>query len=1114
MRITYLLMCFLAMTTLAAIAQENHGAGGAPTLTQNNFREPPNSVRPMYRWWVPLSATEDGELRRELKEIAKAGGGGVEVDPMPVPGPLGHSVTFLAEYGFGTPLWSQHLKTIFRTAKDLGISTDLMVSAQYPATVPTISKLNDPVAQQQLVVGYEQVQPGMTRKGILPPLAQPLPKVVTHLCFAARPGDRNLYVDATSGYMTGDEVILGDEETVEHATVLSATEPGASICGAHPSSPVGTITVDTPLLRAHGVSSPVVDIAKTTLVAVLAAQCATSDCAPETGVRSLDRASVTDITGLVNAHGQLEWRAPDGVKPWWVFAFFQTADGQVLANLSKTTPNYVIDHLSPGGAEALAEFYDSSILDSQLRKSLREAGNSTLFEDSFEPSNPLKWTWNFLEEFSRRRGYSLKLLLPCLANADIGARGTKFDFADIGERVREDYRQTWSDLFGDSHLKVYNSWAHREGLRTRNQIEGGPMEVADLSSIPDIPEGENRNFINNPELWKVIGIGAQLRQHESVFSDECCPVDAGIWATTAGGKPFTVAQGTGAPFGRSGDDANLNWVYKAYAGGVNQLVWHGFPYIATPPDSGERSRWPGNSLDGNKGFSEAFGSTMPQWEDYRSINDHLARLQLVLRQGRPQYDIAVFWHDFGEKGIVPNFTPYTGYPGLSTMFSTTSSLAAAGFTYTYVSPHYLSSAAPLNVKHGELFSEQIGFRAIVLNRQEVMPLESLQRIRDLVRTSRFPLVVIGPVPKRVPGASNAEAQDTELRSVVEELRKLSEKTGSNVVFIGDEADLSKTMARLGITPSASHLSNPDSPDILSVHRRTKGTDYYYLFNQGVKPVTQTLSLSGNGTPFELDSWTGRVKPIGLYTASLGRIITPIAIGPNDVKVIAISRSLDGTNSSHIHATNTDAVSVLARPNHLAVRAMRDGSYRTLLSNGRELLTKVKGLPRSIELHSWNLRIESWTPDDTHLAGPEHTRKTLLPDIAIEKVSSDGKLPTWTELGDGDIAGIGYYTTNLVLPEDWTRDTGAFLDLGTVVDTFRVSVNSVLMSAIDYQDPSSIDLGTYLHAGRNTIAIRVATPLRNAVETEINVGAPKLRTYGLIGPITVRPYIDHLYLDHP
>jgi hypothetical protein len=120
---------------------------------------------------------------------------------------------------------------------------------------------------------------------------------------------------------------------------------------------------------------------------------------------------------------------------------------------------------------------------------------------------------------------------------------------------------------------------------------------------------------------------------------------------------------------------------------------------------------------------------------------------------------------------------------------------------------------------------------------------------------------------------------------------------------------------------------------------------------------------------------------------------------------------------------------------------------------------------------------------------------------------DHSLPSWTALGHPDKAGRGFYTTELQLPASWTKGDGAWLDLGRVVDTFRVSVNGAVLPPSSYQDTPRIDIGPMLRAGANRLEVRVATPLRNAVEAHTKEGAPLLKQVGLIGPVVLRPYRD-------
>ncbi|QGP80456.1 glycosyl hydrolase [Sphingobium sp. CAP-1] len=1064
-------------------------------LTAKTFRDPPASVRPIYRWWLPLAAVDPDELRRELDQMADAGAGGVEVAAMPVPGDIGHDAAFLREHGFGTPRWTATLETIFEKARERNLRVDMMVGPLWPTALPSVNALNDPAAQQRLVAGYAQMAPGASWATALPLPQGAVPSVKSVLCAPMQAGERRVNVQSIAGLAIGDMITIGEGDDADRAAISALTGPQSGQCGA-------TVVLAAPAAHGHSIDSPVVDEAKRTLVAVLAAQCLSSECPITRGKRTLDPASVKNLTRRARKDGTLKWTAPGGKAPWYLIAFYQTADGQKLDQMSATTPNYVIDHIGKAGARAVADFYDRSVLTPRLRALIRNSAGSALFEDSYEPEEGLKWTWSFAREFARRRGYPITRALPVLANAGVGARLGAFDFPDVGERLREDYRQTWSDLYGDNHMRPYKAWANSLGMHTRLQIEGGPMEMGDLAALADIPEGENRNFLNNPQFWKIVGVGAQIRAHEVPLSTECCPIDAGVWATTVGGKPFTVAQGTGAPNGRAGNNSNLNWVYKAYAGGVNQLVWHGFPYLTTPEGSGPRSRWPGNSMDGNSSFSEAFGPRMPQWPDYRRVNDHLARLQLAMRQGRARYDLAIFWHDFGVEGIAPNVTPYSGYPGLSKVPTTTSALNDAGFTYQFVSPAYFNATTVRQVRDGVWLPDSIGVKAIILNNQRVMPLASLQRIADLVRKGNMPLIVVGALPERTAGAATETGDDARLQALAAELNSLANMPGSRVRMVDSLDAVPGALASLGISPAAAHISDPASSAILAVRRRTADADYYLLFNQSTDAATQTLELEGQGVPYELDTWSGRIHPIGLFERTPAGVRMQVRVGANDAKLFALG--FFGGAVDAVHAVTSTGPAVRTHKGALVLRTDRNGIFETKLSDGSTVRTAVDGVIPPIRLDRWTLARESWTADASGAPGLDHRLKTVLPDIEL-RAGGDGTLPSWTQFEPIDAAGVGLYTATFTLPAGWTVKDGALLDLGQVIDTFRITVNGIEVEPSSYQDTSTIDIGPQLHPGQNRILVRVATPLRNAVKAYLRSGVKRLAEVGLIGPVILHPY---------
>jgi len=101
----------------------------------------------------------------------------------------------------------------------------------------------------------------------------------------------------------------------------------------------------------------------------------------------------------------------------------------------------------------------------------------------------------------------------------------------------------------------------------------------------------------------------------------------------------------------------------------------------------------------------------------------------------------------------------------------------------------------------------------------------------------------------------------------------------------------------------------------------------------------------------------------------------------------------------------------------------------------------------------------------------------------------------------EVSGIGRYTTTV----DWEGSGGAYLDLGEVFDTYRVSVNGTSLPPAD-QLYTTVDVGPYLKPGANTITVEVATTLLNRLRAgDVAYAGATRQRYGLIGPVKLTPY---------
>lgn len=1077
-----------------------------PVIDTAAFADPPSSVRPMFRWWMPLAYTEDSVLREQLDQIAASGAGGVEVAPFIVAGEGNQSNAFLAEYGWGTPAWAHKMEVITEKAAELGLIVDQNLGPHYPPTVPTLNSFNQPEAEQQLIFGWSAHAPGETVTGPLPaPLTAP-PSVATKLAAAATAGQTDVTVANLGGFAIGDVVTLGADGTSEKVTVTAVGDRlGAT----------ATLTV-TPISGSHAVDAPLVNVAETTRLRTVIAQCE-AECTPGSeGPIALVPGSILDLTDKV-VNGQLDYTLPADGTRWVVIDFQQTASGLVgqRGGYTATQPNYVVDHLSKGGVDIQANFWDENILTDAVKANLDKVGGGAIFEDSLELGESQKWTWNFLDQFEERRGYDATEVLPALAGIGIqGSHEAAFEIGKVGDKAREDYRETVSDLFVDEYVAPMQSWAQTHGLDFRVQAYGLPTSTSHASSASGIPEGESLNFGSpNPlgaeQNYRVVSGGAHLAGKD-VVSVECCAVffggyRSGMAGPNIGGQ-FSDS-GEGSVIGGKYSQGLLDSVYKSYAGGVNQLVWHGFAYPDAPAGVGVAGRdggtWPGYQpwdIFGALNVNDVFGPRQANWEDMTGVNEALARTQYVLREGQAKLDLGVYYEDLGLKG-----SSVSGQQPEQHMLGTDSATSSAGYTYDYFAPQFLAEEGLTPDADGGLFWDRSGYKAVVLNEQRTISLDGARSLRDLAKQG-LRVYVVGQAPVELTGG---EPGADELSTVIAELLALP-----SVKQLASEAELPSALSGDSITPAVTPSENASALGF--VRRAADGVTYDFVYNRSGEGVQQSLTLDGTGRPYQLDPWSGAVTPVGEYTEDGDSVTVSVDVSAHDTAIFA----LVDEDGSAVHAVASDAdVLAPAADGSISVRTSGDGTFRTQFSDGSSATTNVEGLAVPQGLNTWSLAAQTWGPA-ADATGMNASKTEKVDQPAIEIVAdAEGKLPSWREVTGGvdlsNASGLGTYSTTVMLPQEWTESDGAHLGLGDVLDTAQVWVNGAQV-VVNQADRARIDLGHHLEPGENTIEVRVATTMFNAVKAtgDSNYQTAEQQRTGLMGPITLTPYRDTVVFEAP
>ncbi|TYB52353.1 alpha-L-rhamnosidase, partial [Nonomuraea sp. PA05] len=767
----------------------------------------------------------------------------------------------------------------------------------------------------------------------------------------------------------------------------------------------------------------------------------------ETG---LDPASLRPVP-LTDA-GTINWTAPaDG--DWLLISYWQRGSAQRPESGPHTTPeSYVVDHFSQAGTQAVIDHWESALLTPAIRKLLKRSGGA-LFEDSIEiETDALPWTPALPAEFERRRGYPLTDILPVVMLAD---EDPVFAYDPVlTRRARKDYWDTVSELFNEHHFTALRDWAHSIGLRLRAQPYGLQTDAIEAAAIVDVPEGESLGF-KNLDDYRCLAGGRDVAGRE-VLSCEAGAYQGGAYTTTW--KKLLRTMG------------------GAYAAGLNQTVLHGFSY-ADAPGAG----WPGfaafTPYNGTVGYAESWGPRQPTWDHIADISGYFARIHLIMRQGVPRVDVAVFRQTgYTKTGIGASWFTASGVP--------------SGWTHQFVSGPVLDLPGA-RVSDGRL--GRPAYRALFVEGDRfyanacTMTPGTANRLLEYAR-SGLPIVLLGAWESAsVPGVPR-DGADERLRALLTAL--LAEPT---VKTVATAAEVPAALSALGVRPDVRYAT----PSTLLTMRRVDGeVDYYYLCNgkhqeNAKPPVTAidhdvTLSRTDpNGVPYLLDPWTGGISRVAHYNQDGDGIRLRVTLQPGQARIVAIGRpGLFGDRGGRrAHATATDADLVRYDGSRLVVRAAEAGTYTTILSDGRTLTSRIGPVAAPTELGAWRLTVED--------RGPAR---------AVRSVTLDRLVP-WSQIPElADVSGVGTYTATV------QADGPAYLELGEVTDTCRVRVNGRRPGPVDQLHPV-LDLGPYLRRGPNTIEVEVATPLGNAlrVADPAVYGGLTRQPYGLLGPVRLVPY---------
>ena len=511
-----------------------------------------------------------------------------------------------------------------------------------------------------------------------------------------------------------------------------------------------------------------------------------------------DPRSILELTNIKDGLVAL----PDhSAGPHEVLFFISSRSGMQVKRPAVGGEGFVLDHLN----RVATDMYLKTVGD-RLMQAFPTNPPHAVFCDSLEVYGA-DWSSDFLEEFQRRRGYDLKPHLPALVN----------DLGPETKALRRDWGLTLTELLNERFLAPMQQWSKQHRTLFRVQDYGVPAAALSSNAYADLPEGEGAQ-------WKTLSATRWASSASHIYGRGVTSSETWTWLHSPSFRATPLDMKAEAD--------------RHFLMGINQLIGHGWPYTA-----------PGVEYPGWRFYAAgAYSEQNPWWIVMPDLSGYLQRLSYLMRQGKPQNDVALY---------LPNADAYAGFSaGRVHLIDAERELVGekvmpaifeAGYNVDFFDDTILAGA---KISPGVLSLGASDHRVVVLPGVERMPLGSLKKLDAFVKSGGI-VVATGRLPSTVPGMQAADMEQAELKTIVTRLF-----TGStpSVKFVPKEEDLGPVLNNL-LQPDAA--ITPSGKDFGVVHRKTADADIYFVANTSNKTQNVQIAFRSSGKPEVWDAITGR-----------------------------------------------------------------------------------------------------------------------------------------------------------------------------------------------------------------------------------------------------------------
>ena len=978
-RFIYLIILLVLTSILYSCKQTDRGQMiSAPGISMENLREgffnPPDDARP-WVYWINMDGHFNMEgITADLEAIRDAGLGGILFMEVDLGVPRG-------DIHYMSPEWQNHLKHAINECERLGLEFSLITGPGWTGTGGPWMKAEQ--SMQHLLSSTVEVRGPAAFNQVLPVPGlqvsrfhiQQTPETLQEI---------NSWLEdvALFAFPECDPSI---EDISEKA--LYNRDPYTSMVGVKPYLPTYADYPD-----------------------------------PEKG-KTIEPATVIDLTGKLDDEGRLVWEVPEG--EWTILRMCSRSTGAIsrpapLAGVGLESNKFDTTALNHHFEEYVVKLLD--IMGTHDRQEFPKTGWTTLQFESWEMSSQ-NWSSNFREEFQYRRGYDLWSYLPVLSGRVVGN-------PELSERFLWDLRQTSQDLIIEFHMEHLKKKAHEHGLQLHIEPHDmNPTTDMLLASVGDVPMAEFwRNHFNS--AFSV----HQASSTGHIYDKPVVAAEAFTSFMTCWNLYPHIMKNQG------------DW---AFSTGINRFVFVRFTHQPW------QDQWPGMAFGPHGTHWDRTQTFWPLLNDYHR---YLSRCQFMLRQGDFVADICY---------LLPEGAPNVFVPPPSAFSGDKWTPDRKGYNFDGCPPSALMELA--EVREGKIvFPGGASYHLLVLPDVETMTPELLQKIESLVKEGA---TIVGSPPRKSPSLSGYPECDRIVSHLVDQLwggadvpaEPTSRNYGKGTIYWG---------GALAESDAANYALDPSA----NIPQEERNEDYSEgLFgHDGTRP----------GTPYpDYEATASILQKIGIpenFSSNLEVRYSQLHQAGMDIYFVAnrTDQSIKGEcrfrtdqGQPQLWDPLTGETSLLPQFKQLNGITSTPLEFEAFQSYFVVFPGKSRG-PRSTDAtgknfarHSNLMELEGpWTVSfDPAWGGPE-------------KVTFEN-LEDWTDRPEEGIryySGIASYHKTFEFDPAPDADLAAriFLDVGTVHDLARIILNGMDLGVI-WTAPWRMDVTKALVNGENHLEIRVA-----------------------------------------